>query len=777
MAASSIPDALRWFKFVADAEEPQRTRELADLKCQTPEGLWPTDVVAARQGTSIGGIAIPARPMLSIPTMDEPMQLILNGQRKAHLGVTIHPLSEDATDDTAAVLQGLYRACERDSNAHLVRSWAFNRATKCGRGWYRINKVYDADGGHPLDQKLVFKRILYQGSVYADPFAEEPDWSDGKRLMIVSDIPFATYKRRWPKSSVATYGDGQLTDLAGTGSESASWVGGDSPESRTIRVAEDWRVEITTRTWVLLDNNEMAPDDAIPDGRTVKTGKDARTKDEEIRTVYWRVINCEEEVEPEQEWDGQYIPIIFDPGIELQPFEGKRIWYGMYSTAKDGARLVNYAASGAVEMAALEPKAPWQGEEGVFEGHEREYAESNIRNFPYLQFKRTGTAGMPAEAPKRVQVDVSRLGPSMQLLTIGRDFVQTATATFDPALGKQPTAHRSGRALIALQDQTVEGTSHYLENLKDVAMMHEARVWLDLAPHVYDRPGRVARILDDQNVSSIVMLNQPFTPDPQTQRPRAIPAQPGDPAMQQAAEDPQTPVKHYDLNKGRYGVSVTISKSHPTQLAEGNDEMSQILQAAPELMPVIGPTYFAHRDFPGAKQIAKDLKKMRDHQFPWLADEQADPAAELAQAKAECEQLAQAAKQMQQVIETDQVKAKMQVDIEKLRFDMQVEIKRMENAAKIEIARITSANDATNLAAEAREEQIALGYEHAHEASMADQEHQRALQQQAAAHQQALTEGDQAHAQTVLQADQGQQHALEAQAQAAALQPEPEPTA
>jgi hypothetical protein len=99
-----------------------------------------------RKAQTIDGIIVlPERPSLSIPTLDQPIQLALNQERQAHLGVQVHPLTEDADDDTAEVLQGLYRRIETDSRADLARSWAHERAVKCGRGWYRVNKVMDRD--------------------------------------------------------------------------------------------------------------------------------------------------------------------------------------------------------------------------------------------------------------------------------------------------------------------------------------------------------------------------------------------------------------------------------------------------------------------------------------------------------------------------------------------------------------------------------------------------------------------------------------------------------
>lgn len=700
-------------KVAESAYEKQQKREDEDLRFQVPELQWPSDVSAARGPAKVGGMAVPGRPMLSVATLDEPIQLVLNQEKAADLGVNIHALTETAEDDTAAVLQSLYRAIVRDSRAALARRWAYNRAVKCGRGAYRVLKEWDYDTGTPGDQKIVIRRILYQDSVFLDPFAQEPDWSDMEWAIIITDMPWTKYKRIYGDTGLAKYNDSQLTAL---GNSLPGWVGGEEEASRTVRVAEHYYLEI--------DQSEETIEGVTPAGEKKNVRKEAPK-----RKVKWCLVNGIEEIDSE-DWDGQYIPIIPTIGEELIPFKENgrtdRRWKGMTTNAKDGVRLTNYAASGAVEMAALEPKAPWQGEEGVFEGHEKEYEESAVRNIPYLQYRRFGLAGVPADPPARVRVDVSRMGPSMELLRMGRDFVQAATYTYDPALGKQPTAHRSGEAIKALQDQTSFGTSNYLDSLATVSIPYEAKVVLDLIPFVYDRPGRVAKILDEHGQSSSVMLNAPFTMNQQTKKPVPFAPQAGQDVAQMAA-DKESPVKHYDLNKGRYGVDVVIGKTSSSRLQQGSDEMGQLLQADPTLMPIVGPEYFNYRDFPGAKTISKLLKKMREAQFPFLKEgNEQDAAAKLAQAEAKMKEMEQALQEATQAVETDKAKYAAQVEIEKMKLFSQSHIQRMKSAAEIDIARIQAAAKLGQTLAESELERVATADQHMADenAAMHDRAHE-----------------------------------------------------
>jgi hypothetical protein len=84
----SAPDphavALDRFKLASEFFAPQRKREKADLAFQVPENQWPDGAKKNRGAEIINGVQIPERPMLSIPTLDQPIQLVLN-QERGHL--------------------------------------------------------------------------------------------------------------------------------------------------------------------------------------------------------------------------------------------------------------------------------------------------------------------------------------------------------------------------------------------------------------------------------------------------------------------------------------------------------------------------------------------------------------------------------------------------------------------------------------------------------------------------------------------------------------------
>ena len=699
--SQTVRDALKRFKASRDAYERQRQREQDDLAFQVPELQWDADSRRQREGTVIGNVAIPPRPTLSISKLDQPVQLVLNQQKAAHLGVNIHPLSEDANADTAEMLQGLYRHIERDSRAQQARGWAFERAVKAGMGFYRVNTVYDEHCGSPFDQKIVLQRILQQDMVLLDPSAQEPDWSDGEYAFVCTWLSIDRFKREYPQSAMADYDTRALQALV---RDVPDWVRADGETQNAVLIAEYFRVEYVDREYVQLADGRVVFADALTPEDEALVRPEAQRRAVKEPRVWWSVINGIEELTPAQEWNGRFIPIIPVLGRELQPFDGERRFVGMIRPAKDGQRLFNYAASNAVEIAALEPRAPFLMAEGQNEGYERMWEQANTRNFPSLIYKPTTIAGQPAPPPQRVPVDASRMSTSMALMQQADAFIQTTTAVFDPALGRINQSERSGRALLALQQQSDAGTSHYIANLADIAMTYEAKVVLDLIPRIYDRPGRVVQLLNGEDDSSQALINQPFVTDPRTGRPQPLP--PGPRAVGQ--------VKHYDLSTGAYGVSVSVGRSYQTRLQEGADEIGQILQAAPQLMPLIGPIYFKFRDFPGAREIADLLKKQRAQLFPFLReDEQGGPPPEVLvpQLQQQVQQMQQQLAQAAEVIKTEQVKHSAQLELERLKVQADLQLQGMKNAAQIEVKKIDALTKGVLLDKQAENEAQALALE------------------------------------------------------------------
>jgi len=139
------------------------------------------------------------------------------------------------------------------------------------------------------------------------------------------------------------------------------------------------------------------------------------------------------------------------------------------------------------------------------------------------------------------------------------------------------------------------------------------------------------------------------------------------------AAPPQAPkVKHYDLRKGTYSVAVNVGKQRQTALQEGQESLGALLQAEPQLVPILGDLLFKYSTFPGHDQVAKRLAKWREKMMPGLDDTDETPspeaaAAENAQLKQQIQQMAQQLQQAVMMIKNDQ--AKQQAQLVKTQMD------------------------------------------------------------------------------------------------------------
>jgi len=708
-----LQEAKDRFSLVVSAESEQRKRELEDLEFDAGN-QWPDEVKAARGGQVVDGVPIPARPMLTINKLDQPIQLIINQQKNAKLGIEVRPDSEDASDDTAEVLQGLIRHIEVQSRADLARSWAFERAVKCGRGFYRILKKFADESGQDFDQELVIERILNQGAVYLDPYAQQPDWSDGEWAIISTMIPADRYKKEFPESSLAASLD---DDFASLGDSGDNWYGETEDGQQAVRVVEYFVVNRIPKERVayLNDRGQLvtAWADELPED--VDPASIQQRRMTEQRSVMWYKLNGQEILE-EAEWDGQYIPIIPVIGRE-QNIDGKRKWLGIVHPSKDGQRLFNYAVSTAVETAALEPKAPFIGYEGQFEGHEQAWAQANIRNFPYLEVKPITLGGQVVPLPQRNTAGAN-LGPSLALVDQADSYIKSTTFVYDPSLGSS-AGSRSGRAVLALQQQADIGNSNYLDNLASVSMTYEAKVLLDLIPKIYDRPGRVARILGTDDEVKQVMLNAPFS---MSESGRPVPMLPGTPPSSPVPGGRPRNIKRYDLAQGKYVATVSVGRAYRTRVEQGADELAQVLQASPNLMPLIGDLYFKYRDFPGHLEIARRLKKMAPPEVR-EDDQELDPQqllAQLEQIKAESGQMIeQMTKQMEEMTKTIEGKViEQQALLQKAQIEAQARVQVAEIQAQAQMAVINQKTTSGDLKAQLSSETTLLAKQRDTDAKM-----------------------------------------------------------
>lgn len=566
------------FRLAAEAETEIRREALEDLKFYAGD-QWPPQIVADR--------ALSGRPCLTINRLLHPLHQVINDQRQSRPSIQVNPVGDGADVDTAQIFQGLLRHIEVASDAEVAYDTAFQAAVISGLGYFRVVTEYadDAPAGktaveEAFDQEIRIKSILDPFTVYFDPNCQERDYSDAQFAFVVEDLTRDQYKEAYPGSEVAG-----LADFRSTGDGERGWF-----QNGLIRVAEYWWVGTKRRTIVALIDGTVAYDDEIPeDAQIAQRNGQPLTREVKIRTVRSAIINAREILTGLKEppfgkpWAGKWIGIIPVLGEELI-IDGKRKLFGIVRYAKDPQRQYNYMRSALVEAVALAPKAPFIAAVGQIEGFEEQWNQANTRNFGVLRYIPQDVAGRPVPPPQRNFGEPPIMAIATAISEADND-IKATTGMYDPSLGVRGP-QQSGRAIQALQAQGGVGNFGYLDNLAR-AIRHLGRILVDLSPKIYDRAGRVVRIVKADQSNQIVTLNRQFE------------ERPGSGEM-----------KLYDLNAGKYDIAISVGPGYESKRQEFVQSVLQLVQTAPQIAQLIMDLVVRHMDWPGAAEIADRLKKM-----------------------------------------------------------------------------------------------------------------------------------------------------------------------
>jgi hypothetical protein len=561
------------FTLAMEAESLIRAAYVEDLAFYSGD-QWPSGIVEERRRFD--------RPCLTINRLPQFCHQVMNEQRQARPQIQINPKGGGATVDTATILQGLTRHIEVSSDAEIAYDTAFQCQVIGGFGYFRVlTEFVDQES---MDQEIRIRRILNPCTVYFDPTCQEPDYSDAEYAFIIHDLTKEEYKDSFPNSKVAG-----LSDFRSIGDDEREWF-----QNGGVRIAEYFPVEKESRKLVQLADGRVVFDDELPENAVIEVANgEPITREVQVRRVRWAKINAREILE-ETDWLGKWIPIIPVLGEELI-VSGKRQLSGVVRHAKGSQQQYNYQRTALVETIALAPKAPWVAEEGQLEGHEEIWETSNRRNWAVLPYKgKTDTAGHALPAPQRNYAEPPIAAVAQAVAQADNDLKST-TGIYDPSLGVTGP-QQSGRAIGLLQKQGGIANFGYIDNLSR-AIRHLGRLLVDLAPKIYNQPGRVIRIVKPDQTHELVTLNQPFEEKPGV-------------------------MKIYDLNVGKYDVTVSVGPGYESKRQEFVASVLQLVQSAPQIGGLIMDLVVRNMDWPGATEIAERLKKMLPAE---LQDQQQTP--------------------------------------------------------------------------------------------------------------------------------------------------------
>lgn len=724
------------YRLVNEVETKQCERERNDIAFEDGD-QWPEAARQTRlaQQPANGLPAVPARPMLVIDKVKEPVRQILNQERAADIGVEIvaaddfGDLGLTPNDDEILLREGLVRRIQRHSKAADARTWAYKRAVIAGRGYYIVRTRFLP--GATWDQEVYVDRIYNQESVKLDPSHQQPDGSDADWEFIGLWVPWDRFKGEYPKDA-----NGKKNDICGCSDEEFVGLTEQYPDwyqdengQKAVRVVDYWYVEREARELAILADGTPAWEDELPDGVTAFDTRTIITRTIQFCKIAGGIVELERTEHP-----SPLMPIVKVIGDEVLPYDQERRYNGIIRPSRDAQVAFNVMCSKQVETLGLTPIPVVNLDPLSIEGYEEWWKVSNTRTLPYLPSNTWDGQGRQFSPPSRLPVD-SNIYPIAQSVALFDQAIKSTTAVPDSTLGNVDPSLKSGKAIREVVQNAQLSTSNFLDNLLR-AIRYEGEIINSLLYPIYGtKPGRLVRILTGEGDSQTMAIGQP-----------------SDPAIQAKAQKVATLTKDAQFN-----VIVKIAKSTENRRQQFVELFGSLLGADPAQMMIGGDLFYKNMDIPEARELAKRQRVMLAPPIQaLLAQEETgqpfDPKAQaqIGQLQQQLQQLQQIAQQQAQEIQTKKAdndtklqieQLRAQVDAQKVQFEAnkELELQRMKDATTIRVAEIAAQTKGVITNHELAHEAQALGADHAHDAAMeaSRQSHEQDLAaQQVAAQQQ-----------------------------------------
>lgn len=565
-----LKEAREAFEQASEAENENRLAFIDDKKFARLGHQWPDKIVQDRQREG--------RPCLTINKMPAFTRQVVNDARQNKPSIKVHPADSGADPETAKIYDGLIRNIEYASSADVAYDTGIENAVDGGFGYWRIGLDYTCDDAFDLD--ITINRVADPLLVYGDPNSTAADSADWNTAFVIERMTTDEFERKYK------------------GADKVNWEGDYGPlgdpwyEANSVMVAEWWKRDEVTRNIVLMSDGTVLDAERLEEIKDFLAATGVTVVKERPAKGYKTtqiIMTGAEELE-RNPWPGKYIPIVPVYGDEVW-LDGKRHLRSLIRDAKDPQRMFNYWRTTTTELVALAPKTPFIGPKGAFKTDAAKWATANTQSHPYIEHDgnispaRQPFVGVPAGA--------------MQEALNASDDMKSVMGLYDASLGARSN-ETSGVAINARQREGDVSTFHFIDNLAR-AIRHTGRIVIDLIPHVYSER-RMIRVLGEDGKPSQVPLGQPV---PVTDKN-------GQPQIDPATQLPMTRI--YDLNAGKYDLTVQSGPSFTTRREEAAAQMTELMRAFPQSAMVIGPLLAKNLDWPGADEIAEKLQQLSQPQ-------------------------------------------------------------------------------------------------------------------------------------------------------------------
>jgi len=564
---------------------------------------------------------------------------------------------ENADKKTGRVINGLVRHIQFGNLSHAEEAYrdAFSSAVTSGYGFWRVSTVYCDEMS--FDQEIIIEKIEDINSVYINQ-------DDEDHALITEWISKDEFEERYPDVEISSW------DEQGSVHE---WISKDE-----VMIGEYWVREKTKVTIYQISlNTEIEDGEVKQDIITVKEDELKELDKESYEILQERetdeinvkqYILSADEILEENEWAGKYIPII---GIYGKKFtvNGKLFYKSLVYDGLDAQRMYNFERSEQADMLSKQPKAPWIGVEGQFDGHEEEFQYANVDNAAYLEYRNVTIDGKLPPAPQRQmppQITAGYVQSALQAV----DEIKSAIGMYDASLGNTGN-ETSGRAILARQQQGDVSTDHFNQSFNE-GLKRTGLIVIDLIPHIYDTE-RTIRILGDDMQDEIIQINTRYT-------------------------DKDGKAVLYDVTTGKYDVRIDSGPASSTRRMDTAENLLSFAKVIPGAAGVVGDLIAQNMEFDNAEELGSRLKAMIDPMiFTRMKALEEEEKTGVSQSQKQMKMLLSQNQKMQlqskQMMLQSQGMQKKLVQLAKENKNLKESGKILDNKTKIEVAQINAQTD------------------------------------------------------------------------------------
>ena len=609
-----VKEAVERWKACQDWEGVQDDRSREDIKFANGDTRnawqWPTKIYQQIAGGDQD------LPCLTINNTRVHNDMIINDLSKNAYGVKVRPVGGKASYKSAEQFQKLIRRTENISRASTQYRRVAEQQVDGGIGYILIETAYVSE--RSFDQDIYLRASRDPTAVKLDPWIREPDGSDAKFGFVFERMPRKEFNRKYPefKDKVGTQPiDSAFNEWITDKEIMLAKYFRKNPRKDTLVM---WKDESGNETEMLVSEIKEVAGKEIYDAlmQQIKDGLlDGRKRSVANDKVEWFLIAGDKIID-KGDWAGKYIPICRCVGRELV-IDATLDRKGHTRPLIDPQRMLNYNASVAVQVAALQPKATFIAPARSVEGQEQ-FKTMNIDNFPVILYNDIDD-GAPVELqridpPQRL--DPPKSSPAnLQGMQDAERQMMMISGQFQAQMGENDTqSAASGKAINERKSQGDTATYHFVEHMSDMKRFI-GNILIDLYPKIYDTKRILTDIGDDGEEVWIHI----------------------DPDQSDVAQESKELIEDKMVSKivlnPKLGEHLCVSDPGPdyaTQRQEGWNAISLILQQSKELVAVCGDLLFKYGDFPGADELMERIQKEIKATKPYLFDD-SDPGAVAAQ--------------------------------------------------------------------------------------------------------------------------------------------------